>query len=58
MQQINREGLPSVPIFAIGSIGTIEDIQQLLQAGVYGVTLSGVVTQTPNIISTIHKLLS
>ncbi len=58
MQQINREGLPSVPIFAIGGIGTIEDIQQLLQTGVYGVALSGVVTQTPNIISTIHKLLS
>jgi len=57
INQIRQQGLPSVPIFAIGGISSLEDIQNLLQTGVYGIAVSGLVTQTPNIISSIKNLL-
>ena len=56
-REIRRQELPAVPIFAIGGISSLEDIQQLIQTGVYGVAVSGMVTQTPNIISSIKNLL-
>jgi len=55
--EIRRQELPLVPIFAIGGISSLEDIQILIQTGVYGVAVSGLVTQTPNIISSIKNLL-
>ncbi|WP_312747450.1 thiamine phosphate synthase [Sphingobacterium multivorum] len=57
IQQVRREGLPPIPIFAIGGISQLEDIQHLLEIGVYGVALSGIVTKTPNIVSSINKIL-
>ena len=57
INQISQQGLPAVPIFAIGGISSLEDIQNLLQTGVYGVAVSGLITQTPNIISSIKNLL-
>ncbi|MDM1293081.1 thiamine phosphate synthase [Sphingobacterium sp. N143] len=55
--KINLQGLPPTPIFAIGGIDSLDDIQRLVQAGVYGVALSGLVTQTPHIISSIKNIL-
>jgi len=57
IQQVRLAGLPPIPIFAIGGISQLEDIQQLLEIGVYGVALSGIVTKTPNIVSSINKIL-
>ncbi|WP_246250629.1 thiamine phosphate synthase [Sphingobacterium prati] len=57
IQEIRRQELPPVPIFAIGGISSLEDIQHLTQIGVYGVAVSGLITQTPNIISSIKNLL-
>jgi len=57
IQQVRQEGLPSIPIFAIGGIKDLEDIHHLTQIGVYGIALSGMITQTPHIVSSINKLL-
>ncbi|WP_294185059.1 thiamine phosphate synthase [uncultured Sphingobacterium sp.] len=57
IQQVCREGLTPIPIFAIGGISQLEDIQRLLEIGVYGVALSRIVTKTPNIVSSINKIL-
>ena len=57
IQHIGQQALPLVPIFAIGGIRHLEDIQHLLQIGVYGIALSGIITETPNIVSSINKLL-
>jgi len=56
IQHIGQQALPLVPIFAIGGIRHLEDIQHLLQIGVYGIALSGIITETPNIVSSINKL--
>ncbi|WP_312330419.1 thiamine phosphate synthase [Sphingobacterium sp.] len=55
--QVRQEGLSPIPIFAIGGIANLDDIQQLLQTGVYGIALSGSVTHNPAIVSSIHKIL-
>lgn len=55
-QEIHRLELPPVPIFAIGGISSAEDIQHLIQTGVYGVAVSGLITQTPHLISSIKNL--
>ncbi|QCX54021.1 thiamine phosphate synthase [Elizabethkingia sp. JS20170427COW] len=44
------------PIYAIGGI-TLSDIENLKQTGIYGVALSGVITQQPQLISTFQKKL-
>ncbi|WP_313265176.1 thiamine phosphate synthase [Sphingobacterium sp.] len=57
IQEVHQEGLPPIPIFAIGGINDLEDIRHLIQIGVYGIALSGIITQTPHIVSSINKLL-
>ncbi|WP_245971256.1 thiamine phosphate synthase [Sphingobacterium puteale] len=57
IREIRRQGLTPVPIYAIGGISSLEDIQRLTETGVYGVAVSGLITQTPNIISSIKNLL-
>lgn len=57
IQQLKQERLLKVPIFAIGGINDLEDIRHLTQIGVYGIALSGMITQTPHIVSSINKLL-
>jgi Thiamine monophosphate synthase len=57
IQQVHQEGLPLIPIFAIGGISDLEDIRHLLKIGVYGIALSGIITRTPQIVSSINKLL-
>ena len=57
IRQVRREGLSPIPIFAIGGIAHLDDIQQLLQTGVYGVALSARITYNPAIVSSINKIL-
>jgi len=57
IREIRRQELAPVLIFAIGGISSIEDIQRLTETGVYGIAVSGLITQTPNIISSIKNLL-
>lgn len=57
IDHINQGEIPTIPIFAIGGIGSLEDIKNLLQAGVYGVAVSALLTQTPHIISSIKNIL-
>lgn len=57
IQQLRQERLPTVPIFAIGGINDLDDIRELTQIGVYGIALSGIITRTPHIVSSINKLL-
>ena len=42
MQQMKQEGL-TIPVIAIGGI-RLEDVEDLMQAGVYGVAVSGTIT--------------
>ncbi|WP_066218139.1 thiamine phosphate synthase [Formosa haliotis] len=44
------------PIIAIGGI-TLEDLPELMDTGIYGVALSGAITQNFNSINTVNKLL-
>lgn len=53
LREKNRE-LP--PVFAIGGI-TLNDIEPLKNTGIYGVALSGVITQEPALIPQIQNLL-
>lgn len=55
--QMREQGLLTTPIFAIGGISNILDIQNLIEAGVYGIALSGLVTEKPHLISSIKKFL-
>jgi thiamine-phosphate pyrophosphorylase len=55
-----RQANITLPIIAIGGI-TLEDIPALIQTGVYGVALSGALTQatdTPNLVEKIYSLLN
>lgn len=44
------------PVYAIGGIG-IEDIPDLMDTGIYGVALSGLLTSRPELISHINTIL-
>lgn len=46
----------TTPIIAIGGIN-LEDVSKLINTGVYGVAVSGAITQNFNLISTFHKIL-
>ncbi|WP_440121029.1 thiamine phosphate synthase [Tenacibaculum sp. Ill] len=46
----------TTPIIAIGGI-TIENVPEIINTGVYGVAVSGAITQNFNSISTFHKIL-
>lgn len=55
--QVMLEALnTTTPIIAIGGI-TIENVPEIISTGVYGVAVSGAITQNFNSISTFHKIL-
>jgi len=55
--QVMLEALnTTTPIIAIGGI-TIENVPEIINTGVYGVAVSGAITQNFNSISTFHKIL-
>ncbi len=47
-QQIAKDNLPAPPIIAIGGIG-LEDIATLLEIGVYGVAISGAISNAEDV---------
>ncbi|RYY52439.1 MAG: thiamine phosphate synthase [Chitinophagaceae bacterium] len=53
---LQEQGIKTPPIYAIGGI-EIHDIPALLQAGVYGVAVSGLITRQPALVPQIKKLL-
>lgn len=56
INHLREQSLETPPIYAIGGL-TNADIPELLQAGVYGIALSGAITRKPAIISQINNLL-
>lgn len=45
-----------IPLYAIGGI-LLDDIEPLLESGIHGIAVSGMITQTPELITTLkHKL--
>ena len=48
IQTLKEEGLETPKIFAIGGV-VLEDIQLLQQIGIYGVAVSGQITNQPSI---------
>lgn len=55
-QMLLEELKTTTPIIAIGGI-TIEDVSEVINTGVYGVAVSGAITQNFNSIPTFHKIL-
>nr|WP_299034867.1 thiamine phosphate synthase [uncultured Tenacibaculum sp.] len=55
-QVLLEELKTTTPIIAIGGI-TIEDVSEVINTGVYGVAVSGAITQNFNSIPTFHKIL-
>ncbi|WP_346238964.1 thiamine phosphate synthase [Niabella insulamsoli] len=56
IEALKKEFRAVPPIYAIGGI-EIEDIECIRSAGVHGVALSRCITQQPQLISSIHKIL-
>lgn len=46
---LKKEGFQIPHIFAIGGIG-LQDVQELISADVYGVAVSGILTETPTLV--------
>jgi thiamine-phosphate pyrophosphorylase len=55
-QVLLEELKTTTPIIAIGGI-TTENIPEIIDTGVYGVAVSGAITQNFNLIPTFHKIL-
>ena len=55
-QVLLEELKTTTPIIAIGGI-TTENIPEIIDTGVYGVAVSGAITQNFNSIPTFHKIL-
>ncbi|WP_228452220.1 thiamine phosphate synthase [Chryseobacterium sp. c4a] len=55
INQLNEKSVAIPKIFAIGGVGS-EDIQPLQQIGIYGVAVSGQITNQPSIISELKAL--
>lgn len=55
-QVLLEELKTTTPIIAIGGI-TLEDVSELINTGVYGVAVSGAITQNFNSIPAFHKIL-
>ena len=55
-QAILEELKTTTPIIAIGGI-TIEDVSEIINTGVYGIAVSGAITQNFNSIPAFHKIL-
>lgn len=53
LQSLQQKNIEYPPIIAIGGI-TFHDIESIKQLGIYGVALSGLLTQDPSIISQIQ----
>lgn len=56
MNHMREQSIATPPIYAIGGI-TSDDIPALLQAGIYGIAVSGLITRQPELISQINNLL-
>ncbi|CAM1341844.1 thiamine phosphate synthase [Tenacibaculum aestuarii] len=55
-QVLLEELKTTTPIIAIGGI-TIEDVSEIISTGVYGIAVSGAITQNFNSIPALHKIL-
>ena len=55
-QVLLEELKTTTPIIAIGGI-TIEDVSEIINTGVYGIAVSGAITQNFNLIPALHKIL-
>ncbi|WP_428742951.1 thiamine phosphate synthase [Tenacibaculum sp.] len=55
-QVLLEELKTTTPIIAIGGI-TIEDVSEIISTGVYGIAVSGAITQNFNSIPAFHKIL-
>ena len=56
VKKLNRKGLLSPPIYAIGGI-QLADISPLNEIGIHGVALSGLISNNPASVSEIKKIL-
>lgn len=56
VHQLELKNIQTPPIYAIGGID-YSDIETIIEAGIYGVALSGVITKNPEIILQIKNLL-
>lgn len=56
MRLLQERAITAAPIYAIGGIN-LSDIQALKSMGVYGVALSGIITDRPQLINQIKKIL-
>ena len=54
MEKMQENGL-TIPVYAIGGI-TLDDVEQILQTGIYGIAVSGLITQATNKKKTIKQL--
>jgi len=54
MEKMQENGL-TTPVYAIGGI-TLDDVEQILQTGIYGIAVSGLITQATNKKKTIKQL--
>lgn len=55
LEYLQEQNIEYTPIIAIGGI-MFDDIESIRQSGIYGVALSGLLTQNPSIISQIKAL--
>ncbi len=58
LEKIKQQNI-SIPVYAIGGI-TFDDVENLMNTGIYGIAMSGLITSSPNqkkLISQLHKKL-
>lgn len=56
IDQLREKSILVPKIFAIGGV-TLEDIQSLQQIGIYGISISGLITKEPSIINEFKKVM-
>lgn len=56
LKSLKKQDIACPPVFAIGGVN-VDDIEGILETGVYGVALSGLLTRDPERLSEIKKLL-
>jgi thiamine-phosphate pyrophosphorylase len=58
LEKIKQQNI-SIPVYAIGGI-TLDDVENLMNTGIHGIAMSGLITSSPNqkkLISQLHKKL-
>jgi thiamine-phosphate pyrophosphorylase len=54
LNEMKNQGL-TIPVYAIGGI-ELDDIPSLMETGIYGIAVSGLITQSKNKTETIKQL--